>query len=194
MMIQGHGKQLPMFILKLGLDLIVLGILWLRLHDVAVCFALNTVTFGLQFCTTYCHYETVTMQGVTEEPPEPVYPTVDIFTPKLQLQRPFQGNIVMLDEASFFCKAKNGKLTLFKPSQYVINNTSMAKDLKERHRREVVSIQYHEFLPLLSKIVADRFPPHWPGTDQEAHFKEGESHKWGPVNSMSRAELVLLEE
>jgi len=46
MMIQDHKEQLPMFVTKLGHYPIVLGIPWLRLHDIAVRFASNTVTFG----------------------------------------------------------------------------------------------------------------------------------------------------
>jgi hypothetical protein len=46
MKIQAHWEQLPMFITKLGHYPIVLGIPWLRLHDVAVRFASNTTTFG----------------------------------------------------------------------------------------------------------------------------------------------------
>jgi len=62
MRIQGHGEQLPMFITKLGHYPIVHGIPWLRLHDVAVRFPLNTVTFGSQYCTTYCQDTPVTIQ------------------------------------------------------------------------------------------------------------------------------------
>jgi hypothetical protein len=45
MKIQNHKEQLPMFITKLGDYPIVLGIPWLWLHDVAVHFASNDVTF-----------------------------------------------------------------------------------------------------------------------------------------------------
>jgi hypothetical protein len=45
MKIQEHKEQLPIVITKLGHYPIVLGIPWLRLHDVAVRFASNTVTF-----------------------------------------------------------------------------------------------------------------------------------------------------
>jgi len=77
MKIQDHEELLPMFITKLSHYPIVLGIPWLRLHDVAS----NTVTFGYQYCTTHCHDATVTVEGVTEEPPEPVYQVKDIFEP-----------------------------------------------------------------------------------------------------------------
>jgi len=48
MKIRGHGEQLLMFVTKLGHYPIVLGIPWIRLHDVAVRFASNIVTFGSQ--------------------------------------------------------------------------------------------------------------------------------------------------
>jgi hypothetical protein len=47
--IQKHKEQLPVFITKLGHCPIVLGIPWLRLHDVAIRFGSNTVTFGSQY-------------------------------------------------------------------------------------------------------------------------------------------------
>jgi len=49
MKIQDYGEQLPMFFTKLGHHPIDLGIPWLQLHDMAVHFALNTVTFGSQY-------------------------------------------------------------------------------------------------------------------------------------------------
>jgi len=102
MMIQDHKEQLPMFVTKLGHYPIVLGIPWLRLHDVAVRFASNTVTFGSQYCTKHCHDAPVTVQGVTEKPPEPVYAPGGIFERQICLQRPFRGNIVMLNGSWFF--------------------------------------------------------------------------------------------
>jgi hypothetical protein len=72
-----------MFITKLGHYPIVLGIPWLQLHHVAVHFASNTVTFGAQYCFTHCHDTSVTVQGITEAPPQPVYQVEDIFEQKI---------------------------------------------------------------------------------------------------------------
>ena len=84
MMIQEHKEQLPMFITKLGHYPIVLEIPWVRFHIVAVRFASNLVTIGAQSCMTHCHYASVTVQGVTEEPPEPVDPqNRGIFEPQI---------------------------------------------------------------------------------------------------------------
>jgi len=159
-MIQDHKEQLPMFVTKLGQYPSVLGIPWLRLHDVAVRFASNTVSFGSKYCTTHCHDAPVTVQGVTEESPSSVYTPGGIFEPQICPQRPFRGNIVMLNGSSFFSTVKKGKLMVFKASLYDINKAIEAKDLKEQPLEEIVPEQYHEFLPLFKNVLADRLPPH----------------------------------
>ena len=104
--IQDHKEQIPMFVTKLGHYPIVLGIPWLRLHDVAVRFASNMVTFGSQYCTTHCQDTPITVQGVSEEPPEPVYEEMTLGTADIRKVRPFRGSIVMINGASFFKTVK----------------------------------------------------------------------------------------
>jgi len=74
MAIWDHKEQLPMFVTKLDYYPSDIGTSWIRVHDVAVCFVSNMVTFGSQYSMTDCHDELLTIRGVTEEPPEPVYP------------------------------------------------------------------------------------------------------------------------
>jgi len=71
------------------------------------------------------------VQGVTEEPPEPVYQAKEIFGPQIRPPRKFRGNILRLNGASFFRTVKNGRLTVLKASLYDINKAIEAKDLKE---------------------------------------------------------------
>jgi len=194
MMSQDHKEQLPMFVTNLGHYPIGPGIPWLRLHDVAAWFASNQGTYGSQYGTTHCHDVPVTLQGVWEESPEPVYSPGGIFQPQIHPQRPFQGNIVMLNGPSFFRTVKKGKLMVFKASVYEINKAIEAKDLKERPLEEIIPKQYHEFLPLFNNVLADHLPPHRPGIDHKVRLKEGETPSWGPLYSMSRAELVTLKE
>ena len=144
----------------------------------ALRFASNIVTFGSQHCTTHCHNAPVTVQGVTEEPPEQIYQVEDIFEPQIRPPRPFQGNIVMLNGALFFREVKKGKLKIVEASLYDINKAIEAKDLKERHLEEIIPKQYHEFLPLFSKVLADWLPPHRPGIDYEVRLKNGEVPTW----------------
>jgi len=192
--IQDHKEQLPMCVTKLGHYRIVLGIPLLRLHDVAVRFALNTVTFGSQYCITHCQDTPVTIQGVSEEPPEPVYEEKTLWTADIQKPKPFRGNIVMLNGTSFFRMIKTGKMTVFKASLYDINKAVEAQDLKEKSLKEVIPKQYHEFLPLFNKVLADRLPPHRPIIDHDVRLKEGETPSWGPLFKMSREELVVMKE
>jgi hypothetical protein len=100
----------------------------------------------------------------------------------------------MLNGASFFRTVKKGRLTVFKASLYDINKAIKAKDLKERPLEEIVPERYHEFLPRFNKVLADRLPPHRPGIDHEVRLKDGETPTWGPLYSMSRAELIVLTE
>ena len=119
------------------------GIPCLRLHDVAVRFASNTVTFGSHYCTTYYHDPRVMVQGVIEELPEPVYPQEGgRLEPQICPPCPFAGNNVMLNGSSFFRTVKKGKLKVFKASLYDIYKAIEANDLKERPLDEIVPEQY----------------------------------------------------
>jgi hypothetical protein len=50
----------------------MLGILWLKQHNVAMHFASNLVTFGSQNCLAHCNNRVVMVQGTSKEPPEPL--------------------------------------------------------------------------------------------------------------------------
>jgi len=57
----------------------------------------------------------VTVQGITEEPPEPIYsPCVVALEPKIRPQHPIQGNIVMRNASSFVGKPKAEKFEIIK--------------------------------------------------------------------------------
>jgi hypothetical protein len=59
--IQGHREKLPMFVTKLGRYPILLGIPWLKQHDVVIRFTSNLVTFGSQYCLAHCVDRAVTV-------------------------------------------------------------------------------------------------------------------------------------
>jgi len=83
---------------------------------------------------------------------------------------------------------------VFKATRFDIDEAIEAKDLKERPLEEIVPEQYHEFLPVLNTVLADRVLPHRPGIDHEVFLKEGETPTCGPLYSMLRDELVVLKE
>jgi len=100
----------------------------------------------------------------------------------------------MLNGSSCCRNVKNGKLKAFTASLYDINKAIEAKDLKERPLEEIIPKQYHEFLPLCKTVLAECLPPHRPDIDHEVRLKEGETPTRGHLYSMSRVELVTLEE
>jgi hypothetical protein len=59
-----------MFVTKLGYYPIVLGIPWLKQHDVAIHFASNLMTFGSQYYLAHCNNRAVMVRGTSEQPPE----------------------------------------------------------------------------------------------------------------------------
>jgi predicted aspartyl protease len=66
--IHGHREQLPAFVTQLGHYPLVLGIPWLRRHDVAIRFSSNSVTFDSEYCWKNCIEDTVALQGTETVP------------------------------------------------------------------------------------------------------------------------------
>jgi len=69
--IHEHREQIPMFVTKLGYYLIVLGIPWMELHDMAIRFSSRTLTFGSQYCIANCNSVRTVAHAISSEPPEP---------------------------------------------------------------------------------------------------------------------------
>ena len=67
MSIDSHQENIPMFVTKLGHYPVVLGLSWLRWHDVHVGFARNTLTFDSKSCLHHCctHSNAVMIKGIS---------------------------------------------------------------------------------------------------------------------------------
>jgi hypothetical protein len=177
--IQEHQEKLPMFITTLGHYPIVLGILWLKQHDAAICFASNLVTFGSQYCLAHCNDRAVTLQGTSKEPPEPLSANT---TPL---------SIAKISPILLTWQAKRNCLQINAISLYEIY-----KALKEGNEMaqisETVPVEYHKFLPLFSEVEANKLPPHHP-YDHRIPLKEGFTPPFGPIYSLSWTELEALK-
>jgi hypothetical protein len=55
----------------------------------------------------------------------------------------------------------------------------------------IVPPEYHKFLPLFSKVEANKLPPHHP-YDHHIPLKEGFTPPFGPIYSLSRTALEAL--
>ena len=70
MTIDKHTETLPLFVTKLGHYPIVLGIPWLRHHDVHISFAKNTLSFDSDNCLRNCDPTAATTKGISIPIPE----------------------------------------------------------------------------------------------------------------------------
>jgi len=70
MNINGHKEQILMFITKLRHYPLVLGLPWLRCHDINIQFATNIITFDSDFCLTHCCTNAMNIKGISIPIPE----------------------------------------------------------------------------------------------------------------------------
>jgi len=75
-----------------------------------------------------------------------------------------------------------------------INKVIEHNDLNEPPLETNVSKQFHEFLLLFNKVLAEKLPPHLPGINYQVKLKEGETATSGRLYSLKTAESVLLKE
>jgi hypothetical protein len=167
-----------MFITKLGHYPIVLGIPWLKQHDVAIHFASNLVTFGSQYCLAHCNDRAVTVRGTSEELPEPLSMNAAPIS------------IAMIGPTPLVWQAKRNQLRVNVISLYEIHKALNI----ERNGPEITNIiplEYHKFLPLFSEVEANKLPPHRP-YNHRIPLKEDFTPPFGPIYALSQMELEAL--
>ena len=113
MSIDGHQEDIPMFVTKLGHYPIVLGLPWLRRHDVHIGFARNTLTFDSEFRLhhDYTHGNAVMIRGIsisTPERPNIAMIAGSTFTKLAKKKEHFVRMIYAIDQALHAHKCANG--------------------------------------------------------------------------------------
>ncbi len=200
MTIAGHKEIIPLFVTKLGHYPIVLGLPWLRRHDVNIRFAKNTVTFDSEYCLHNCceHGNATSITGISIPIPE-----------KQKL------HIAMIAGSTYtrMVKRKRNVVAMFSTTVYQIDRLIQEYD-RERDRlyaaslghekekeelseeekiRKLLPKEYHDFIPLFKKAIADVLPPHRI-YDHKIPLQEGFTPPFGPIYSLSIPELKALRE
>jgi hypothetical protein len=85
------------------------------------------------------------------------------------------------------------RLKVYTITLYEINRTLGMKDQQEKPLEEVIPKEYHEFLPLFSKVIAEKLPPLRP-YDHKIKLQEWSTPLFGPIYSLSRNEFEVLKE
>ena len=138
----------------------------------------------------------------------------------ISILTPEKLNIAMIAGSTFMKLAKKKKH--FALMIYTIDQALHAYEVRDRARRAAIYVvvpelridlltaiaaaaieddkiwglvptEYHKFLPLFKKVIADVLPPHRPYY-HKIMLKEGFSPTFGPLYSLSRPKLQALQE
>ena len=171
-----HHELLTAYVTRLGHYPLVLGIPWLRKHDVTINFADNDIKFSSPNCLP--HRTTLT--------PTPVKGIA-----------PKQQNKICAISATTFRRIVNnannryGKVEQFSLSLNEIT-TALQPEKEEPDLKTIVPPEYHQYLGIFEKVNADKLPPHRP-LDHTISLVDGFQPPFGPLYSLSRPELEELK-
>jgi hypothetical protein len=177
--ILSHQQQLPVFITKLGHYPIVLGLPWLQLHDITIKCQNRRIGFESCYCQQHCQFHSSIYEwGNHMETMDPEKSILDICA---------------IAASPFMRRIKKEKLNVYAMTLYEINQALGIQDLQEKPLEEVIPKEYHEFLPLFSKVIPEILPPHRP-YDHKIQLPDSFIPPFGPISSLLQEELQVLKE
>ncbi|TKA50332.1 hypothetical protein B0A49_13656, partial [Cryomyces minteri] len=189
--IKSHSEAyVPFFVTTLGHYPIVLGIPWLRQHNVDIDWRLNSLKFISEFCQSHCLPPGLSSLSVTgshdydSKPsiPEPPLPM------KLESKRPL--DICMIGAAPFVHLTKKYSETMFAVSLRDVEKALQPKE--EVDPATKLPPEYHEFLDVFSRKDSDKLPIPRP-YDHKIILQPGKEPPFGPLYGMSQPELLVLQ-
>ena len=178
--IGNHLEELPAFITTLGHYKLVLGIPWMRYHDVSIDYAANSLDFRSELYKKSCltsPTKVISTLPAHPDSPIPVYALSAIS---------YQS--ILKNE-----KQKYGKIHAFSLSLYDIHQALQEKEPTEEDTLATIPWDYHQFLPLFRKVNADKLPPHRTN-DHAIDLNKRFTPPFGPLYSLSRPELEALRD
>jgi hypothetical protein len=167
-----HGEELIAFVTNLGHYPLLLGILWLRYHNVSIRFATNTITFDSPACMGH-RQEPIVVKGIEDieslvsSHRESIASstTPPVLDPSVTSLPPTKPSSAIISAASLRRLAKNkdqryGNVQTFSLSLYEINKPLDRKTIEQGDLKSLVPPELYEFLQLFDRVVADCMPPH----------------------------------
>jgi transposase InsO family protein len=180
--ISGHHERIFAFVTKLGHYPLVLGIPWLRHHDVAVRFASDSVTFDSDRCLTHCNanHNPVSVQGSSVVPSYKDSPSICFIGAANFKKTTHPRN---LDNVVSY-----GPISL-----YAINKAlELPQELSDEDLARMVPEEYHDLLDSFKASAAKELPPHR-SYDHKIDLLPGFEPPFGPLYGCSRDELLTLK-
>ena len=168
------------FITTLGHYKVVLGIPWMRHHDVTIDFTTNSLAFKSEFGDQTCLIAPTRVTSIL--PAHPDNPISVLALSATGYQRILKNEM-----------QKYGKIHAFSLSLYSIHQALRDKEPTKEDTLATIPKEYHDCLPMFRKVNADKLPPHRPN-DHGIDLKEGFTPPFGPLYSLSRPELEALRD
>ena len=191
--IRHHVEDAFFFVRGLGHYLLILGIPWLRHHDVNIRFILNKLTFDSERCCTHhnAYGRPTWIKGLDFIPERPACRNQMAFigcATLLYLHRKKR-----LDMHSVSLREVNAalKLASLGSKLKLADTKDPRKDTKDP--RLLVPEHFHEFLYVFEKGKAQELPPHQT-YDHSIQLKPDSAPPFGSLYGMSHKELLVLKQ
>jgi hypothetical protein len=172
-----HHETLTAYITSLGHYPLVLGIPWLKRHDVTINFANNDIKFSSAGCRPHRTMVTpVPIKGLTPEP---------------------RNKICAISAITFRHIINNANKCYGKVEQFALSlneiNTALQEPKDDKpDLKAIVPHEYHKYLNIFEKVNADKLPPHRP-CNHKIPLEDGFQPPFGPLYSLSCPELEKLK-
>jgi hypothetical protein len=175
--IADHYETLTAYLTSLGHYPLILGIPWLKRHDVTINFTKNNMQFSSPGCLPHCAMITpVPIKGRTPE----------------------WGNKICAISAMTFQHIINnasrhyGKVEQFTLSLNEINTALQEPTDDNSNIKAIIPPEYHQYLKIFKNINTNKLPPHHP-CDYKIPLEDGFQPPFGPLYSLSHPELEELK-
>jgi len=162
--IDQHTEDLTFHVTKLAGWNLIVGKPWLCLHNPAIDWTLNAISFTSKFCQSHCRSHKPTSLSATATSPL---------------------SISMISRAALRVAIKEPGAQFFIAAIYA---TPDDEGEPEEPAAKLVPEEYHEFLPIFSEKEARILPPHR-YVDHAIPLEEGVKPPFGRMYSMSDSEL-----
>jgi hypothetical protein len=176
-MIGDHHEILTAYLTSLRHYPLVLGIPWLKRHDVTINFAKNDIQFYSPRCLP--HHTMVTpipVKGLTTEQRNKICPiSTTMFWRIIDNANKRYGNV-----EQFTLSLNEINITLHEPTD------------DKQNIEAIVPHEYHKYLKIFEKLNADKLPPHYP-CDHKIPLEDGFQPLFRPLYSLSDPELEELK-
>lgn len=183
-----HAETVSLDVTTLGHHAVILGLTWLKKHDVHIIWSRHLVHFNSTRCLQKCHPEPVIVVGLPYEE----YRTprlLDSRQPRSKPAPPPQPPTVSTVKPRTFCRTARN-LTVFAIAAHSLLGT---QDKPPPEPSIIVPSQYHKYLDVFSKQGADTLPPHR-SFDHTIPLEPNTQPPYGPIYSLSEPELKALRD